>query len=66
MAEEPLTFMEQMVSVEYKVRASPLAIEYAEKLKEGRITGHKCPQCGLVQTPPTGFCAICVIPTNSN
>lgn len=65
MAQEPLTFMEQMVSVEYKVRASPLAIEYAEKLKEGRITGHKCPQCGLVQTPPTGFCAICVIPTNS-
>ncbi len=65
MAEEPLKFMEQMVSLEYKVRASPLAVEYAQRLREGRITGHKCPQCDLVQTPPTGFCSLCVIPTNS-
>ena len=65
MAEEPLVFMEQVVSLEYKVRASPLAIEYAEKLQDGRITGHKCPQCGLVQTPPTGFCSLCVIPTST-
>ena len=66
MAEEPLKFVEQVVSLEYKVRASPLALEYAENLRKGQITGHKCPQCGLVQTPPAGFCSICVIPTNSD
>ena len=64
MASEPVKFMEQMVSLEYKVRASPLGKAYAERLRQGKITGHKCPQCGLVQTPPSGFCAICVVPTS--
>ena len=65
MAGEPITSMEQMVSLEYEIRPSPLAVEYGEKLRQGRITGHRCPQCGLVQTPPTGFCSICVLPTSS-
>lgn len=60
---EPVTTMQQVVSLEYKVRASPLAIEYAEKLRRGRITGHKCPECGRVATPPAGFCSLCVVPT---
>ena len=61
MAGEPITSMEQMVSLEYEIRPSPLAVEYGEKLRQGRITGHRCPQCELVQTPPTGFCSICAM-----
>ncbi|MEE8580107.1 MAG: Zn-ribbon domain-containing OB-fold protein [Myxococcota bacterium] len=63
--EEPVRFMQQMVVLEYKHRSSPLAAEYTRKLKRGQITGHKCPECGLVYAPPTGFCSICVVLTNS-
>ena len=62
---EPIGFMQQMVSLEYKLRASPIAVEFAQKLCAGSITGHACPECGLVYTPPSGFCSICVVPTNS-
>ena len=65
MAEEPVKFMQQMVSLEYKFRANPIFLEYGEALHEGRITGHRCPECGLVYVPPTGFCALCVVPTNA-
>ena len=62
---EPLDFMQQMVSLEYKLRASPVAVDFARKLCAGTITGHACPECGLVYTPPSGFCSICVVPTNA-
>ncbi len=65
MAEEPVRFMQQVVSLEYKFRASPILLEYSEALRQGRITGHRCPECGLVYVPPTGFCALCVVPTNA-
>ena len=62
---EPVRFMQQMVSLEYKFRASPTLLEYGEALAEGRIAGHRCPECGLVYVPPAGFCTICVVPTNT-
>ena len=65
MAEEPVRFMQQVVSLEYKFRPSPILLEYGEALRAGRITGHRCPECGLVYVPPTGFCALCVVPTNA-
>ena len=61
---EPVTSMQQMVSLEYKLRASPVAVDFARKLVAGTITGHACPECGLVYTPPSGFCSLCVVPTN--
>ena len=63
--EEPVRFMQQVVGLEYRIRPSELGRDYGKKLAEGRITGHKCPECGLVYVPPTGFCAICVVPTNA-
>ena len=34
-----------------------------DTLVEGKLIGHKCPQCGLVYAPPRGYCPICVIET---
>ncbi|MCZ6783861.1 MAG: Zn-ribbon domain-containing OB-fold protein [Proteobacteria bacterium] len=64
MADEPVTTMEQMVSLEYKIHSTPLQRSYGRALREGRITGHKCPECSLVYSPPTGFCSLCVVPTS--
>ena len=65
MADEPVQFMEQMTSLEYKYRASPISVEFGKGLHEGRVIGHRCPTCDLVYVPPTGFCAVCVVPTNT-
>ena len=65
MANEPVQFMEQMVSLEYRFLASPLQVEFGAALHERRIIGHRCPACERVYVPLTGFCAICVVPTNT-
>ena len=65
MASEPVQFMQQVVSLEYKFIASPIMLEFGAALHEQRIIGHRCPACDLVYVPPTGFCAICVVPTNT-
>ncbi len=65
MSNEPVRFMQQMVSLEYKFIASPIMLEFGQALHEQRITGHRCPACDLVYVPPTGFCAICVVATNT-
>ncbi len=62
----PVRFMRQMVSLEYVVPpASPLAKEFTRRLAARQITGHKCPSCGLVYSPPQGFCPLCVVTTGS-
>ena len=57
-------FMSQMTSVEYRLpQASALAKHIAAALAEGRVIGHKCPQCGKVYVPPRGYCPLCTVPT---
>ena len=55
--------MEHLVSLTYRERLTPNLNRYADGLLEGRIVGHKCPQCGRVYVPPKGYCTLCVIPT---
>jgi uncharacterized OB-fold protein len=62
-ADGRLKFMTQMISLDYGIRTSPTARDFGRKLRDGRIVGHKCPECGLVYVPPKGFCPICVVPT---
>src|SRR5687767_13427483 len=59
----PVRFMQALVSLEYTQRPNPLGVQYAQALKEQRIIGHKCPECGKVYSPPRGFCPLCVVPT---
>jgi len=61
---DPVKFMQQVISLDYVTRISPVNRTFGRALNEGRIIGHKCPQCGLVYVPPRGFCPICVVETN--
>jgi uncharacterized OB-fold protein len=59
----PIRFMQQVISLDYVTRASPINRYFGRKLRERRIVGHRCPSCGLVYVPPRGFCPICVVET---
>jgi uncharacterized OB-fold protein len=59
----PIRFMQQVISLDYVVRASPINRYFGRKLRDKEIVGHKCPSCGLVYVPPRGFCPICVVET---
>jgi uncharacterized OB-fold protein len=60
----PIRFMQQVISLDYVMRASPINRYFGQKLRDRKIVGHKCPSCGLVYTPPRGFCPICVVETS--
>jgi uncharacterized protein len=60
----PIRFMQQVISLDYVVRASPINRYFGRKLRDREIVGHKCPSCGLVYVPPRGFCPICVVATS--
>jgi uncharacterized OB-fold protein len=60
----PVRFMQQVISLDYVIRTSPVNRAFGRKLRDGRIIGHKCPSCGLVYAPPRGFCPICVLETS--
>lgn len=62
-ADGRLKFMTQFISLDYAVRVSPVNAEFGRRLAAGTISGHKCPECGLVYVPPRGFCPICVVET---
>ncbi|MGH8976597.1 MAG: Zn-ribbon domain-containing OB-fold protein [Acidimicrobiia bacterium] len=66
MTEDPETvqFMSQMTAVEYKLpETSALARRISEAIAEGRVIGHRCPECGKVYVPPRGYCPLCSVPT---
>jgi uncharacterized OB-fold protein len=61
---QPVQFMSQMTTVEYRVpEASLLSRHVAEQMARGRIVGHKCPRCARVYVPPRGYCPLCSVPT---
>jgi hypothetical protein len=64
MSDGPVKFMPQVISLDYAIRTAPVSREFGRQMNEGRITGHKCPQCGRVYVPPKGFCPICVVETS--
>ena len=56
--------MSHHTAVEYKIpEPSLLSIHFAEELAQGRIIGHRCPQCSKVYMPPRGYCPLCVVET---
>jgi len=60
---EPVTMMDFFMHLDYREPLAPVMVHYAETLEDGRIIGHRCPQCGLVYVPPRGYCPICVVET---
>jgi uncharacterized OB-fold protein len=57
-ASGPVQFMQQLVALDYRVLASPLQQRFDAGMREGRITGHKCPVCSRVFVPPKGYCPL--------
>ena len=64
MSEEPVQFMQQVVSVEYQMQGSALDKRYASEIRKRRILGHQCPACDAVYVPPRGFCPMCCVETD--
>jgi uncharacterized OB-fold protein len=65
MTDEPVAFMSQKVDLDYAIVTSPVHRRFDEQMAAGRITGHKCPSCGLVFVPPKGFCPLCSVVTTA-
>jgi uncharacterized OB-fold protein len=63
MSEEPVQFMQQVVSIEYEMQGSALDRRYASEIRKRHILGHQCPACEAVYVPPRGFCPMCCIET---
>lgn len=59
----PVVGMDYFMSLHYAEKICPVVERFSAQLMEGRITGHKCPQCALVYVPPRGYCPICVVQT---
>ena len=59
----PVAGMDYFMQLEYHELLCPVVREFADALMDRRLIGHKCPKCGLVYSPPRGYCPICVVPT---
>jgi len=58
--------MSHHTAVEYAIpEPTLLGVHFAKQLRQGRIVGHKCPQCGKVYVPPRGYCPLCVVETTA-
>jgi uncharacterized protein len=55
--------MEHFVSLTYEDELTPTLDRYVDALLDGRIVGHKCPQCQRVYVPGKGYCPLCVVAT---
>jgi hypothetical protein len=57
--------MEHLVSLTYTEELTPILERYVDAMMEGRIVGHKCPECGRVYVPGKGYCPLCVVATGA-
>jgi uncharacterized OB-fold protein len=55
--------MEHHVALTYEEELTPILERFVDALIDGRILGHKCPQCQRVYVPGKGYCPLCVIET---
>jgi uncharacterized OB-fold protein len=66
MNEKSSLVMNHHVSLTYEEELTPVLERYVDALIDGRIVGHKCPQCGRVYVPGKGYCPLCVVETGEN
>lgn len=58
-----ITMMDAPIYLTYNFTAGNATTRFLQGLKEGRLTGQKCPSCNKVYIPPRGSCAACGVPT---
>lgn len=60
---EPVTIMEAPVYLQYHFTAGRASTRFLQRLKEGVLSGQRCPRCSQVYIPPRGSCPACGIAT---
>jgi uncharacterized OB-fold protein len=62
-AETVITDIETPVYLQYNFTAGAAPSRFLSKLKQGVLTGQRCPRCTNVYIPPRGSCPACGVPT---
>lgn len=62
--EQASTMIDGNVEVAYSWSAGVAGTRFFDELKQGRITGTRCPQCRRVLVPPRIFCEECFVDTD--
>lgn len=57
--EQELLAIKRTISVNQKFATGPVMGRFLKGLKDKKIIGNKCPQCGRMQLPPREVCAEC-------
>jgi uncharacterized OB-fold protein len=61
---DQVKMLHSVVSLDYE-RPPTLALrEYLDAVRQKRLMGHRCPECGRVYLPPKGYCPVCVVATD--
>ncbi len=58
--------MQQLVSLDFTSRTSPVHQRFDKLMRERKIVGHRCPSCSKVFVPPKGFCPLCCVVTEQS
>ncbi len=58
-----ITGIEAPIYLKYNFTAGAAPARFLTQVKEGVLTGQRCPQCAQVYVPPRGSCAACGVPT---
>jgi hypothetical protein len=61
----PVTTMQQVISLDYRLVKPPVSRAFGQALVEGRIVGHRCSRCERTYVPPKGCCPLCVVATSA-
>jgi uncharacterized OB-fold protein len=60
---EMITGIEVPIVHKYNFTAGAAPTRFLTQIKQGRLTGQRCPKCSAVYVPPRGSCAACGVPT---
>ena len=61
--QEMITGIETPIYLKYNFTAGKAPARFLTQVKQGILTGQRCPQCANVYVPPRGSCAACGVAT---
>ena len=59
---DPVTGIECPVYLQYHFTAGRAPARFLTRIKEGVLSGQRCPRCSNVYIPPRGSCPACGVP----
>ena len=60
---EVITGIEAPIYLKYNFTAGAASARFLARVKDGVLTGQRCPTCSQVYIPPRGSCPACGVPT---